>query len=161
MRFLVACAASLAVLVTAVAAHEFKAGALLITHPWMRATPAGADVAGGYLGIVNSGPADRLLGGSLEGARVVEMHDMTTTGGVMTMRPTGPLDIPAGGTLTLAPGGRHLMASGLAHAYVPGTMARGTLVFEHAGTVRVEFAVQAVGARAPAGHDAMPDMPKN
>jgi copper(I)-binding protein len=36
-------------LVTAAAARDFKVGALVIDHPWSRATPKGAAVAGGYM----------------------------------------------------------------------------------------------------------------
>ena len=52
------------------AAHDYKVGSLEIEHPWTRATPKGAAVAGGYLKIVNNGTtADRLVGGSLAGRR--------------------------------------------------------------------------------------------
>ncbi|TGP18118.1 copper chaperone PCu(A)C, partial [Mesorhizobium sp. M1D.F.Ca.ET.234.01.1.1] len=48
--------------VPAAIAHEFKVGDLEIEHPWSRATPAGAKVAGGYFTIINKGSSpDRLL----------------------------------------------------------------------------------------------------
>ena len=54
-----------ALAVIAVSAHEYKAGSLEIKHPWARATPKGATVAGGYMKIINTGTApDRLVGGS-------------------------------------------------------------------------------------------------
>ena len=54
-----------ALAVSAVSAHEYKAGSLEIKHPWARATPKGATVAGGYMKIINTGTApDRLVGGS-------------------------------------------------------------------------------------------------
>ena len=42
-------------------AEEVKAGDLVITQAWSRATPGGANVGGGYLTIQNKGTeADRL-----------------------------------------------------------------------------------------------------
>ncbi len=51
----------LAVVATGASAHEYKLGALEIKHPWIRATPKGATVAGGYFKITNTGTTpDRL-----------------------------------------------------------------------------------------------------
>jgi copper(I)-binding protein len=84
-------------------AQEVKAGDLVITQAWSRATPGGAKVAGGYLTIENKGPApDRLIGGSAEVADKVEVHEMTTNNGVMTMRPLDQgLTIEPGKTVSL------------------------------------------------------------
>jgi copper(I)-binding protein len=61
-----------------VAAHEFKAGTLLIHHPWTRATPQGAPVAGGYTIIENTGDqADRLVGGSFAASSGFAVHRMS------------------------------------------------------------------------------------
>src|ERR1700690_161872 len=67
-------------------AGEIKAGDLVITQAWSRATPGGAKVAGGYLTIENKGAAaDRLIGGSGDVAGRIEVHEMATNNGVMTM----------------------------------------------------------------------------
>ena len=97
-----------------VLAHEFKVGDLEIEHPWSRATPAGAKVAGGYFTIINKGSTpDRLLSISSDISDKAELHEMGVKDGVMTMRPvTGGLEIPAGGKVALAPGGYHLMFIG-------------------------------------------------
>lgn len=140
-------------------ADDFKAGDLTIKQPWARATPNGAQVAGGYVSIINAGnTADRLVGGSIEAATTFELHEMSMDGTVMRMRAIGPLDIPAGETVTLAPSGRHIMFTGLRHGLARGEAVPGTLVFEHAGTVPVRFTVEAVGARAP-GKDTGQSMP--
>ena len=69
-------------------ADEVRAGDLVITQAWSRATPGGAKVAGGYLTIENKGTApDRLTGGSADVAAKVEVHEMAMNNGVMTMRP--------------------------------------------------------------------------
>ena len=137
------------------AAHDITAANLLIRQPWTRATPGGAQVAGGYLTVVNRGTVlERLIGGSLVAADSFGLHEMTNEGGVMKMRPTGPLDIPPGASITLAPSGRHIMFTGLKRGLKKGESVDGTLVFEHAGTVPVQFAVEGFGAKAPGESEA-------
>lgn len=139
--------ALLFVSVQGVLAHEFKVGDLEIEHPWSRATPAGAKVAGGYFTIVNtSGSPDRLLSISSDLSDKTELHEMGVKDGVMTMRPvTGGLEIPAGGKVALKPGGYHLMFIGLKQQPKQGEKFSATLTFEKAGTVSVEFAVEGMG----------------
>jgi len=70
-------------------AGEIATGNLVITQAWSRATPGGAQVAGGYLSIENKGSLpDRLLSASTSTARKVEIHEMAVDKGIMTMRPT-------------------------------------------------------------------------
>ncbi|TGQ70958.1 MAG: copper chaperone PCu(A)C [Mesorhizobium sp.] len=130
-----------------VLAHEFKVGDLEIEHPWSRATPAGAKVAGGYFTITNEGSAaDRLLSISSDVSEKAELHEMGVKDGVMTMRPVvGGLEIPAGGKVALAPGGYHLMFMGLKRQPKQGEKFAATLTFEKAGTVTIEFAVEGMG----------------
>lgn len=129
-------------------AHEFKVGSLEIDHPWSRATPPGAKVAGGYLTIKNSGgEADRLVSIASDVSQKAEVHEMAVKDGVMTMRKVdGGVEIPANGTLKLAPGGYHLMFIGLKKQPKQGEKFAATLTFEKAGPVAVEFAVEAMGA---------------
>lgn len=145
-----------------VAAHDFKAGTLTLNHPWTRATAKGAEMGGGFVTIVNAGSeADRLVGGSFALAGRTEVHEMKMEGEVMKMRQLeGGLDIPAGATVELKPGSYHLMFMKLTAPLEAGTNVKGTLVFEKAGEVPVEFAVEAMSAKAKdhqsSGHDAMP-----
>ncbi len=129
------------------AAHEFKAGDLQIGHPWTRATPTGASTAAGYLKVTNSGKeADRLVGGSAEGIGKVEVHEMTMDNNVMKMRQLKDgMEIKPGETVELKPGAAHLMMIGVKAPFKEGTMVRGTLTFEKAGSVPVEFKVEAMG----------------
>ena len=145
------------------AAHDITAANLLIRQPWTRATPGGAEVAGGYLTVMNRGATpDRLTGASLAVAAAGGLHDMTTEGGIMKMRPIGPLAIPPGGAITLSPSSLHIMFTGLKRGLKQGESVDGTLVFEHAGTVPVQFTVEGFGAKGPgetaSGH-AGPSMP--
>lgn len=134
-------------LVQPLAAHEYKLGDLEIGHPWSRATPPGAKVAAGYATIRNGGAgADRLLSASAEIAGRAEIHEMAVDDkGVMTMRPVQGVDVPAGGAAELKPGGFHIMFMDLKAGAKEGERFKGTLTFEKAGTVEVEFAVQAIG----------------
>ena len=136
-------------------AHDVTAGTLIVRHPWARATPGGAQVGGGYMTVENKGhEADRLMGGSFAASSAFELHSMSTDGGVMRMRPAGPLAIPAGKSLTLDPAGLHIMFTGLKRGLKKGETIPGTLVFEHAGTVPVEFEVEGIGAKGPGQDDA-------
>lgn len=133
-------------------AHGFKAGDIELVHPWSRETPDGARVAAGYVKIINHGAqADRLVSVSGDIAGRTEVHEMAVDGnGVMTMRPVNGLEIPAGGEVELKPGGYHIMFLELVDAKKKGDNFAGTLTFEKAGTVEVEFAVEAMGGAA--GH---------
>ena len=154
MRIIVL-AAILALGVNAASAHDYKAGSIEIKHPWARATPKGAAVAGGYLTIVNTGAAaDRLVGGSSPAAGKFEIHEMKMEQGVMKMRPLDQgLEIKPGATVELKPGSYHLMFLQLKAPFEQGQRVKGTLVFEKAGTVEVEYAVEAVGASPKMEHD--------
>jgi copper(I)-binding protein len=137
-------------------AETYKAGSLVIASPWSRATPGGAQVAGGYLTITNTGSAsDRLTSVGLSVAESGEVHESTNAGGVARMRPVeGGLEIKPGATVELKPGGYHVMFMRLKQPLKEGERVSGTLTFEKAGTVPVEFAVRGLGAQraAPAEH---------
>jgi hypothetical protein len=134
-------------------AQEVKAGDLVITQAWTRATPKGAKIGGGYLTIENKGSTpDRLIGGSTDAAAKLEVHEMAMKGGVMTMRPLdNGLTIDPGKTVKLAPGGYHLMMFDLKNPLKQGETVPVTLKFEKAGEVKVTLSVQGIGAQAPGG----------
>lgn len=134
-------------------AQEVKAGDLVITQAWTRATPNGAKIGGGFLTIENKGSTpDRLIGGSTDAASKIEVHEMAMKDGVMTMRPLdNGLTIDPGKTVKLAPGGYHLMMFDLKNPLKQGETVPVTLKFEKAGEVKVSLAVQGVGAQAPGG----------
>ena len=142
-----------AVLTTSSRAEEVKAGDLIISQAWSRATPGGAKIGGGYLTIENKGTApDRLIGGSADVAGKVEVHEMAMNNGVMTMRPLEHgLAIEPGKVVKLAPGGYHLMLFNLTGPLKQGEKLPVTLQFEKAGKVTVSFDVEGVGAQGPDG----------
>ena len=108
-------AALAALLALPAAAHEYTAGALTVDHPMAFETPKTARVGGGYLTITNGGDsADRLVSISAEGFDEVSLHETTTDDmGVARMSHIDGLDLPAGETVTLKPGGLHIMFMGL------------------------------------------------
>ncbi len=134
-------------------AAEVKAGDLVISQAWSRATPGGAKTGAGYLTIENKGSApDRLVAVSGDIAGKIEVHEMAVTNGVMTMRPLDQgLTIEPGKTVALAPGGYHLMLMELKNPLKQGDKLPITLEFEKAGKVAVTLDVQAVGAKGPGG----------
>ena len=151
---LFALAAFSAIVVAApVCADDVKAGDLVISQAWSRATPGGAKVAGGFLTIENKGSApDRLVAVTAEIAGKAEVHEMAMDNGVMKMRPLDKgLVIEPGKTVKLAPGGNHLMLQDLKGPFKQGEKVPVTLEFEKAGKVSVSLDVQGVGAQAPGG----------
>ena len=127
-------------------------GDIAVTGPWTRA--AGQNGTGaGFMAIANRGTApDRLVGASSPLARVTEIHTHLREGDILRMRPVAAVDLPPGGTVTLQPGGFHLMLIGLKEPLVQGQAVPLTLRFERAGEVQVMLAVQPAGARGPMAH---------
>ncbi|TCD14347.1 copper chaperone PCu(A)C [Oricola cellulosilytica] len=134
--------------VSVAGADDFAVGDLTIEHPYSRATPPNAPVSGGYLTIRNlGGETDRLLGGEAAFAGKVEIHEMTMDGDVMKMRKLDDgIEIPAGGSIELKPGGHHLMFMQLREPMRAGESRTATLLFERAGKIEVEFGVEEFGA---------------
>ena len=147
-----------AILGLCLSSGQAYAGGIEVSAPWTRATAPGASVAAGYLVLVNKGTeADRLTGASTAAAQKVEIHEMRMDGEIMKMRalPDG-VEIRPGETVTLKPGGVHLMIFGLKQRLLPGETVAVTLNFAKAGQIDVVLPVQGVGAMAPAPVEAEP-----
>ncbi len=138
-------------------AHEYALGDLQIDHPYSRAAPPTATVGAGYMTLKNQGHRSvRLLGVSVPFAEQVEIHLMTHKDGMMKMQKLeGGLEIPAGETVKLAPGGYHLMFINLQQPLKAGDKHQAVLEFD-SGKVNVVFNVESiVGAEVGAKVDAM------
>ena len=157
---LVAAAVIACVTAAPVRADEVKAGDLVISQAWTRATPNGAKIGTGYFTIENKGTtADKLVGVSGEVSDKIEVHEMSMNNGVMKMRPVdGGLTIEPGKTVKLAPSGYHLMIMDLKSPLKQGGKVPVTLEFEKAGKVAVTLDVQGIGAQGPGGGDGMMKM---
>jgi periplasmic copper chaperone A len=143
---------------SAASALDYKVGALEIDSPWSRAVPKGAKVAAGYMKIKNTGTEpDRLVSGSTSVAGGLMIHEMTMDNGVMKMRPLpSGLEIKPGETIELKPGSFHIMMTDIKQPIQRGKPFKASLMFEKAGEVDVDFAVEAAGATSAAAsaHDA-------
>ncbi|MSP76311.1 MAG: copper chaperone PCu(A)C [Rhodospirillaceae bacterium] len=148
---LVLVAATLAFLSVPATAQDYKVGALEISRPWTRTTPATAQAGGGFLTVTNKGTApDRLIAARSTVADRVEVHEVRMENSVMKMRELEKgLEIPAGATVMLKPGGYHIMFMGLKAPFAKDAKVPVTLVFEKAGSLDIVLDVEALGAAAP------------
>ena len=136
-------------------AHDFQAGDLAIDHPWSRATAASQANGAAYLTVTNSGDGDRIVAASSPKAARVELHTHDMDGeGVMRMRQVEAIELPAGETTPLQPGGLHIMLFELQGQLVEGETYPLTLTLEAAGPVELEVQVEPVtyGVDGAMGH---------
>lgn len=149
---LLAGAAYSAALPSPAAAGDYDVGSIHLSQPWSRATPKGAVSGAGYMTLTNKGAVpDKVSCISDDASAQCQIHSMTMDGGVMKMRPVeGGLEIKPGESVTLKPGGYHMMFLDLKHPLEQGQAVKVTLKFDHAGTIDVEYPVLAIGAPAPA-----------
>ncbi len=124
-------------------------GTLVVTRAWSRSTPPGISVGVAYFEIVNSGAADTLLSIESPLAQRVEMHATTTVDGLMQMRQVQSAAVPPGGRVVFEPSGLHAMLIGLKQPLKEGERLPLTLIFRHAGTVRVEAVIRGLGTETP------------
>ena len=137
-------ALALSLLALPAAAHEVTTETLVIDHPYALETPATAMSGAGYMTITNTGSAsDRLLEVRADFPRVTLHGTQTDAQGVTRMIPLEGIEIAPGETVTLAPGGMHVMFMGLdGDPFEEGERISATLVFERAGEIAVEFWVE-------------------
>lgn len=107
--------------------------------------PVLGDVGAAYFTIANRGAADTLTGVEVQGALVAMIHDQAVEGGQEVMRHVGALPVPAQGTVTLRPGGLHLMIEGFQKSPVVGDTLTITMRFMRAGAVVARAPVLAYG----------------
>lgn len=149
------------VLVVTLAACGGGSGGLEVTEAWARTSPAMAEAGAAYMQITNGGGADdALVGVSVDPAvaRSAEIHETVMAeaddeathgsdmgGGMMEMRAVDRLEIPAGETVSLEPGGYHIMLLDLASPLEEGSTVELTLTFENAGELVVTAEVRPTG----------------
>ena len=121
-----------ALLIAAAASLSARAANLSVTDAWVRATVPGQPVSGAYLRIQSDADA-RLVGVSSLAVPRVEIHEMKMDGDVMRMRELKAIDLPKGKTVSLEPGGYHLMLMKLKKPIAAGDIIPFTLVVESGG----------------------------
>jgi len=130
-------------------AQDVAEGAVVsVSNAWAAPTPAGVAVSAGYLTLTNpAAAADALIGATSPRAGRVEVHEINAEGAVMRMRATPRLEIAPGSTVTLEPGGAHLMFYDVATPFAEGETIPVTLMFASGTEVAVDLPV----SRRPAG----------
>ncbi|MBW7851567.1 MAG: copper chaperone PCu(A)C [Rhodospirillales bacterium] len=147
--------AGLAMILAAAApalAGDAKVGDIAITGAWARASAGPVPNGAAFMAIANNGKeADKLMAADADVAKAAELHTHIHDGGVMKMRQVPAIDLPAGQTVMLQPGGFHVMFMGLKEPLKEGATFPLTLTFERAGKVTLDVAVGGPGAMGPAG----------
>jgi len=142
-----------AVLAAAVAVPAFAQ--VTVKEPWVRATVAHQQATGAFMQI-GSAKGVRLVSAASPVAGIVEIHEMAMEGNVMRMRPVAGIEVPAGKSVELKPGGYHVMLMDLKRQLKEGEAVPITLTFEGEGrareSVEVKAAVMPIGASGPAQH---------
>jgi copper(I)-binding protein len=126
-----------------------------VAQPWVRATVANQDATGAFMRITAERDL-KLVEVRCAAAKVAEIHEMTMVDNVMRMRPLKGLDLPAGKTVELKPGGYHVMLTGLKERLKDGDTVAITLVVEGKDkkreTIEVKVPVRPLTYAPGAGH---------
>ncbi len=134
------------------AAADIMVGDIMIFEPFARASAGRAKNGAAFLTITNKGGADRLLAASTDVSTKTELHTHTMDAeGVARMRQVEHIDVPAGETVMLQPGGLHVMLMGLKAPLKQGDSFPLTLRFENAGDVSFDIPVMGPGAKGSGG----------
>ena len=140
-------AAILLCLSTAASAQDTKVGDLTIDHAWARATAASAKNGAAYVTVHNHGMTeDRVVSAASAVAKRTELHTHMMEGNIMRMRQVDHVPVPAHGMAEFKPGSYHIMLMGLHHPLEAGSSFPITVTFEKAGSVTIDFKVEAMGA---------------
>lgn len=135
MRLPILAAAAAAMLATA--AHA----APKVEAAWSRPAAAGTTGAG-FMTLANpDAKADALTAVETPWAGQVQIHESSMAGGVARMQRVDRVEVPAGGRVTFAPGGYHLMFMGLTRALKMGDTLPATLTFASGAKVKASFVV--------------------
>lgn len=134
--------------IAALTAQSAWATNVTVTDAWARATMPGQKVSGAYMKLTADADA-KLVGASSPVVPRVEVHEMKMDGDVMRMREVPAIDLPKGQTVSLEPGGYHIMLMNLAKPIAAGAVIPITLTVESDGK-RETIEVKAE-ARMPGG----------
>ncbi len=119
-----------------------------VQDAWVRATIAQQKTTGAFMKL-SSAQGARIVSASSPAASMVEIHEMKMAeGGVMQMRAVETLELPAGQTVALAPGGFHVMLMGLKAPIKLGDTVSLSLVVEGADKKRQTVEIKAVARAA-------------
>lgn len=139
--------------ISAMSLSQILHAQVTVTEPWLRASAPGQRAAGVFMQLKADASA-RLVSASSPAAKTVEIHEMTMENGLMKMRSIPGVEIPAGQSLALKPGGYHVMLIDLKQPIKAGDVVPVTLVFESLDKKTQSLEVKAVARAlgADAGH---------
>lgn len=142
MKFL-----SLITVVMLLAAPAFAASSVTVTDAWFRALPANLP-DGGYFTLHNGSTKQLTLTGAGSSAcGKLMLHKSEEASGMSSMSDVANIDVPAGGTLSFAPGGYHLMCMNPTALMKQGSSVSGTLDFADGSKIDVRFAVRSASGK--------------
>ena len=128
-------------------------GDLTVASVWSRSSAGMKRAGAAFMTITNSGATDdRLIAASTPAAGKTELHTHLMEEGVMKMRQVMHIDVPAGSTVQLKPGGLHVMMFKLADVFKEGNHYPLKLTFEKAGDVSVMVHIGKAGAMGKMKH---------
>jgi copper(I)-binding protein len=134
--------------------------AVKVEQAWVRPSVPGQQGTGGYMKLT-AREGQRLVGASSPVAGVAEIHEMQMEGDVMKMRLAGAIDLPAGKTVELKPGGLHLMLMDLKQPLAAGTSVPLTLLLKDGKGVESRVETQLSVGHAPPGGAPVADTHKH
>ena len=136
-------AAAACLVLPVLALPAFAADTIAVRDAYARASSPAAKSGAAFMAIENTGGTDdRLVAASSDIAARVELHTHIMEDDVMRMvHVEEGFEIPAGETVRLERGGKHVMFMGLAAPMEQGARVEVTLTFEEAGDVTVEIPV--------------------
>lgn len=118
---------------------------IVVSDAWVRAGPPTAKVLAAYMKIMNKSDEPRKLTAVSSGSfNKVEMHKTDIHEGMMKMVPQKYLEIPAGGSLKLEPGGYHLMLMNLKSVPQEGEQIDMELHFDNGQTLHISVPVRTI-----------------
>ena len=150
-------APALSLALCATAAWAGPKADIVVSQAVVRASIGRSPNSAAYMTLTNTGSrAERLVSVRCGCAATVEVHASSMSRGVMRMGAAGPVTIPPHGAVAFRPDGLHLMVMGLRAPLTQGGRQAFILVFDRAGPIKADFAVQArIGVSAPVQHGAM------
>ena len=135
-----------------------QTAAVKVEGAWARASVQGQKATGAFMRLTAQDGA-RLVRAESPAAGITEVHEMKMEGDIMKMRAVPALDLPAGKTVELKPGGYHVMLLDLKAPLAKGASVPLTLVFQDAKGVESKLDLTVpVGTAAPGGATAGPMM---
>jgi copper(I)-binding protein len=139
-----------AAMLSALSSAAAHAGDIVVVDPFARASAGPVKVGAAFMTLKNSGAAaDALVAAESPVAARAELHAHTSDGDVMRMRQVSLIDVPAGESVDLQPGGLHIMLIDLKEPLKQGETFPLTLTFAKAGTMTVQVPVKSPGEMAP------------